>query len=259
MQLQGKKLIITGSAGGIGRAIAHACIQEGAQVLLVDRNETGLHESQRILGEHSKIHVDDLLDPESAPRIVNSVLSQYGALDGVVNNAALLTRSTIETTTPDLFDRVVNVNAKAPLLLIQAGLEYLAQSKGSVVNIGSINAHCGEEPLLAYSMSKGALMTMTRNLGNSLHMQYGIRVNQINPGWVLTENEYQIKIDDGLPEDWPNRIPHDVAPSGALITPETIAAAAVYWLSDRSRPISGTVIDMEQYPVIGRYPVKEVA
>ncbi len=258
MQLQEKTFIITGSAGGIGRAIAHACIQEGAQVLLVDRNEAGLHETQRIVGQRSKVHVDDLLDPESAPRIVKSVIDHYGALHGIVNNAALLTRSTIETTTPELFDRVLNVNAKAPLLLIKAGLEYLAKNKGSVVNIGSINAHCGEQPLLAYSMSKGALMTMTRNLGDSLHVQCGVRVNQINPGWVLTENEYQIKMGDGLPEDWPSRLPHDLAPSGGLITPGTIAAAAVFWLSDRSRPISGSVIDMEQYPVIGRYPVKEV-
>ncbi len=258
MQLQGKTFIITGSAGGIGRVIAHTCIQEGAQVLLVDRNEAGLNETQSMLGQRSKVHVDDLMDPESAPRIVKSAINHYGALHGIVNNAGLMTRSTIETTTPELLDRVIDVNAKAPLLLIKAGLEYLAKSKGSVVNIGSINAHCGEPPLLAYSMSKGALMTMTRNLGDSLHVQYGIRVNQINPGWVLTEHEYQIKIDDGLPEDWPSRLPHDIAPSGGLVMPEAIAAAAVFWLSDHSRPISGSVIDMEQYPVIGRYPVKEV-
>ena len=258
MQLQGKILIVTGSAGGIGRSIARACVQEGAKILLVDRNEAGLNETQSMLGQRNMVHVDDLLDPESASRIVKSVIDHYGELHGIVNNAALLTRSTIESTTPELFDRVVNVNAKAPLLLIKAGLKYLAKSKGSVVNIGSINAHCGEQPLLAYSMSKGALMTMTRNLGDSLHVQYGVRVNQVNPGWVLTEHEYQIKMDDGLPEDWPSRLPHDIAPSGGLVSPETIAAAVVFWLSDQSRPVSGSVIDMEQYPVIGRYPVKEV-
>ena len=101
-------------------------------------------------------------------------------------------------------------------------------------------------------------MTLTRNLGDSLHAEYGIRVNQINPGWVLTDHEFKIKVTDGLPDDWPSRIPRNTAPSGGLIPPETIAAAAVYWLSDHSRPISGTVMDLEQYPVIGRNPVKEV-
>ncbi len=258
MQLHGKTVIVTGAAGGIGRCIALACVQEGAQVLLVDRNEAGLLETQDMLEQQSEIHVDDLLDPESANRIIQSVLDHFGELHGIVNNAALLTRSTIETTTPELFDRVVNVNAKAPLLLIKAGLKYLSDNRGSVVNIGSINAHCGELPLLAYSMSKGALMTLTRNLGDSLHMQYGIRVNQINPGWVLTDHEYVIKMEDGLPEDWPTRLPRNVAPSGTLIAPETIAAAVVFWLSDQSSPVSGSVMDMEQYPVIGRYPVKEV-
>lgn len=68
-------------------------------------------------------------------------------------------------------------------------------------------------------------MTMTRNLGDSLHLQYGVRVNQINPRWVLTKNEYQIKMDDGLPEDWPSRLSDEVAPSKGLISSETIAAA----------------------------------
>jgi len=258
VQLNNKTIIITGSAGGIGRAIALACVQEGAQVVLVDRNEVGLRETNEILGQRSSVHVDDLLDTASANRIVKAALDRFGALHGIVNNAALLTRSTIETTTPELLARVFNVNARAPMLLIQAGLKHLTESKGSVVNIGSVNAYCGELPLLAYSMSKGALMTMTRNLGDSLHAEYGIRVNQINPGWVLTDHEFKIKVADGLPEDWPSRIPLNIAPAGGLIPPETIAAAAVYWLSDQSRPISGTVMDLEQYPVIGRNPVKEV-
>ncbi len=258
MQLQGRAIIVTGSAGGIGRAIAHACVQDGAHVLLVDRDEAGLRETQRTIGERSAVHVDDLLDPDSAGRIIQSAVSQFRSLHGIVNNAALMIRSAIETTTPELFEQVVNVNARAPMLLIQAGLKYLAASHGCILNIGSVNAHCGEPPLLAYSMSKGALMTMTRNLGVSLHTQYGVRVNQINPGWVLTETEYRIKIEEGFPEDWPSHLPHDLIPSGGLVDPETIAAAAVYWLSDQSRSISGSVVDMEQYPVIGRCPIKEV-
>lgn len=257
-RLQKKTIIISGSAGGIGRALAHTCVQEGANLLLVDRNEADLQQTKKILDGHCSVHVDDLQDPKSAARIIHSAVDQYGTLDGIVNNAALMTRSTIETTTPSLFTNVFNVNVRAPLLLIQQGLKYLADSRGSVVNIGSVNAYSGEPSLLAYSMSKGALMTMTRNLGDHLHQQFGVRVNQINPGWVLTENEFKLKRNEGLPEDWPSRLPHDLAPSGGLIPPETIASAVMYWLSDHSRPISGSIVDLEQYPMIGRNPVKEL-
>jgi hypothetical protein len=82
-------------------------------------------------------------------------------------------------------------------------------------------------------------------------------VNHFNVGWVLTDNEYKTKINDGLPENWPEHIEPQFAPSGTIMSPENIAAAAVYWLSDESRPISGSVVELEQFPVIGRNPVKK--
>ena len=118
------------------------------------------------------------------------------------NNAAFVTWSDIESTDPDYFRKVLDVNLVAPLSLIQAALPDLKANKGSIVNIGSVNAHCGEPTLLAYSASKGALTTLTRNLGDSLMQEYGVRVNQVNPGWVLTENEAARKQEHGLKEDW---------------------------------------------------------
>lgn len=258
MQLKDKAIIITGSAGGIGRAIAHRCVQEGARVLITDRNREGALHTAEELAPAAVVHIDDLEDPKAAARIVEAAVQAFGRLDGIVNNAAYIPRSNIETTDATLFDAVLAINVRAPMLLIQAGLSHLAASRGCVLNIGSINAYCGESPLLAYSVSKGALMTLSRNLGDALHTNYGIRVNQINPGWVLTPNEYRLKLADGLPEDWPERLPSVVSPSGSLVMPETIAAAAVFWLSDASRPVSGSVVELEQYPMIGRNPPKEV-
>ena len=149
------------------------------------------------------------------------------------------------------FDKVMGINARTPLQLIRTARDELIRTQGSVLNIGSINAYCGEPMLLAYSMSKGALMTLSRNLANVLGPK-GVRVNHFNVGWVLTPNEYQLKIQDGLSEDWHENVLPATAPSGRLIRPEEIAAAAVYWLSDESRPISGSVIELEQYPVLGR-------
>jgi len=100
-------------------------------------------------------------------------------------------------------------------------------------------------------------MTLTRNLGDALHRDHGVRVNQINPGWIGSANEHRVQTAMGKPADWVQRLPKEFAPSGDIIPPEVIAAAVAYWLSDESRPISGTVMEMEQYPVIGRNPPKE--
>src|SRR5690625_6964356 len=97
----------------------------------------------------------------------------------------------------------------------------------------SVNAWSGEPDLLAYSVSKGALMTLTRNLGDTLHREYGVRVNQINPGWVLTEKEIERKRSHGLPDNWYEQLPTEFAPAGRILHPEEIAAAAVYSLRDR--------------------------
>ena len=259
MQLKDKAIIVTGSARGIGRAIALRCAKEGARVMITDRKEAEAAETAAMVGTHAAVHIDDLQDPEAPARIIEAAEQAFGAVHGLVNNAGFMPRSDIHTTDVALFDYAVAINARAPMLLIQAALPLLKVTRGSVLNIGSVNAYCGEIPLLAYSMSKGALMTMSRNLGDALHFHYGVRVNQINPGWVLTDNEYALKLADGLPSDWPGRLPRMVAPSGRLIDPETIAAAAIYWLSDASRPISGSVVELEQYPIIGRNPPKEVS
>ena len=100
-------------------------------------------------------------------------------------------------------------------------------------------------------------MTMTRNLGDTLHRENGVRVNQINPGWVLTEKEIQRKKDQGLSENWYKEILPVYAPAGRILSPSEIASAAVYWLADESGPISGQVVDLEQHPFIGRNPPKD--
>ena len=125
-----------------------------------------------------------------------------------------------------------------------------------MLNIGSINAYMRREQPLAYSISKGALMTLSRNLADALCYDK-IRVNHFNVGWVLTPNEIKRRSPTGCRPDWPEHIEPQYAPSGKIMPPEKIAAAAVYWLSDESRPISGSVVELEQYPMIGRNPVKK--
>jgi NAD(P)-dependent dehydrogenase (short-subunit alcohol dehydrogenase family) len=257
MRLKDKVILVTGSTTGIGEAIARRAVAEGAKVLIHGRDEARGKAVVTELGAQAALHVDDIADPAAPARLVAAAITHFGKLDALVNNAASVQRSNLDNTDVTLFDKIIAINVRAPLLLIQAAVPHLRQTKGSVLNIGSVNGYCGEANLLAYSISKGGLMTLSRNLADALGRD-GVRVNHFNVGWVLTPNEYKVKIADGLPPDWPERVTLTKAPSGRLIKPEEIATAAVYWIGDESRPISGSVLELEQHPVIGRNPPKEV-
>lgn len=259
MRLDNKAIIVTGSTTGIGKAIAARCLAEGARVLIHGLEADLATTTRQQLdadGSRSAVLICDLADDAAPQRLVDAAVNAFGKIDALVNNAAHVGSGNIHNTDRQSFDRFMRINIRAPFFLIQAALPELQKTHGCVVNIGSVNAYCGEAELLPYSISKGALMTMTRNLGDSLHREHGVRVNQINPGWVLTENEQQRKQAQGMADDWPADLPKMFAPSGRIFRPEEIAAAAVYFLSDECGPLSGSVLDIEQHPFIGRNPAK---
>ncbi len=127
-----------------------------------------------------------------------------------------------------------------------------------MLNIGSVNGYCGEANLLAYSISKGGLMTLSRNLADALGRD-GVRVNHFNVGWVLTPNEYQVKIADGLPPDWPERVPRDQGPQRPpdASPRKSPRPPCIGWATKAGRS-AARVLELEQHPVIGRNPPKEV-
>jgi NAD(P)-dependent dehydrogenase (short-subunit alcohol dehydrogenase family) len=258
MRLKNKVIIVTGGTSGIGRAIAERAVAEGASVLVHGVDRADGEAVVKRLGSAAALHLGDLLDPATPAGIVAAATAAFGRIDAVVNNAAIVARSNLASTSAEFFDRMMAVNVRAPLLLIQAAFPQLKATEGCVLNIGSINAHSGQQNLLDYSLSKGALQTLSRNLANA-HAADRVRVNHLNVGWVLTAREYAHQIEHGMAQDWPQTVPAQFAPSGRLIMPEEIAAAAVYWLGDESRPISGAVVDLEQFSVIGRNPNKVAA
>jgi NAD(P)-dependent dehydrogenase (short-subunit alcohol dehydrogenase family) len=262
-RLSDQTVIVTGSSTGIGKAIARQCLAEGANVmfhgleadLLAELVQTLTHEFPGQEQRWAAVLLD-LSYEENCATLVEQTVARFGRLTGLVNNAAHIPFTNLHTTDAGLFMDTIRVNTLAPFLLIKAALPYLEQDAGSVVNIGSVNSYCGEPNLLPYSISKGALMTMTRNLGDSLMQQHGVRVNQINPGWVLTENEQRRKQEHGLGSDWEKDLPRVFAPAGRIFRPAEIAAAVVFMLSADGGPFSGQVWDLEQYPMIGRNPPK---
>ena len=249
--LEHKVALVTGSTSGIGRGIAEHFASLGARVVIHGRNEAQACETVDRLtrdGREAAYVTADLADVDACRGVVRFAVEKYGGIDVLVNNAASTARGYLEDAPVDLWDAIMHVNLRAPFLCLQEAVRSMrARGGGSIVNIGSVNAYIGEPKLGPYSVSKGGLMTMTRNAAATLN-RYRIRVNQINVGWTLTEGEERVKRAEGKGADW---LPAAIAtrPFGRLLTPRDVALAAAYFASDDSEAVTGTIMDLEQYPV----------
>ncbi len=255
MRLKDKVILVTGSSTGIGEGMVRLFAREGAQVVVhgpTDEDSQKVKDDIIQAGGRAVNISGQLEDPTVPAKMIARVIALCGRIDGLVNNAAIMTRGTFENTDLEKFDRTIAVNLRAPFLLIQAALPYFRQQGGGrVINIGSVNAYSGERNQFVYSISKGGLMTLTRNIADAYGAE-GVRVNQFNLGWTLTANEQKLKEKEGLPPDWATRVSKEFAPAGRILYPEDIAWAAVYFLSDEAPLINGTVMEIEQFPMIGR-------
>jgi NAD(P)-dependent dehydrogenase (short-subunit alcohol dehydrogenase family) len=242
--LQGRALIVTGAASGIGAAIARMLADEGADTLiLTDRDGPGLG---RIAADLSAVSVEaDLLDPGAPAAIARVAQDRFGRIDGLVNAAGLTTRASFETATPETWETLFAVNARAGFFLMQAAIADMRRraAAGAIVNILSMNAYCGIPELAVYSATKGAMVTLTKNAAHA-HMADRIRVNGINLGWVATEAERALQ----AARHGAGWLEEQAAaqPLGRLVTAEECARLAVFLVSEASVPMSGAVIDLEQ-------------
>jgi NAD(P)-dependent dehydrogenase (short-subunit alcohol dehydrogenase family) len=243
--------VVTGSTSGIGRGIARHFASLGAAVVIHGTNKAhgeALVADIRSAGGRAVFIGANLLDADDCLAIIREAAREFGRIDVLVNNAADISRGNVESVPLALWDRILAVNLRAPFILIQAAIPHMrAQGGGSILNVGSVNAYIGEPKLCPYAVSKGGLMTLTRNAAAYLN-QYRIRVNQLNVGWTLTEGEHRVKLLEGKGENWVEDAVR-TRPFGRLLDPQDIAYAAAYFASDESACITGTVMDLEQYPV----------
>jgi NAD(P)-dependent dehydrogenase (short-subunit alcohol dehydrogenase family) len=232
VRLDGMALMVTGAASGIGAAIAALAQASGAEVFGVDRQPAD--------------HVCDLADPAAPAGAVAAMLARHGRIDGLVNAAGLTTRGSVAAGSLAVWEALFAVNARAPFLLMQAALaDMVPRRAGAIVNILSMNAHCGAPDLGIYAATKGALLVLTKNAANA-HLRDGVRVNGINLGWVDTPAErLQQAVTLGRGEGWLAEVAARM-PLGRLLVPEEAARLAVFLLSPMSAPMTGAVIDLEQ-------------
>ncbi|VAW15648.1 Oxidoreductase, short-chain dehydrogenase/reductase family [hydrothermal vent metagenome] len=256
--LNGKIILITGSSSGIGLASARAAMDQGAKVILHGSGLEKLKTAAQKLGGAPYVAADLSL-PEAAQTLFDQALKIHGRIDVLVNNAAIFPRTDLNASDGASFDRIFAINTRSPLLLCRSFIKQLQAEKmpGAIVNIGSVNAYCGQPDLLLYSMSKGALMTMSKNIADAIAAD-GIRVNQLNVGWTLTETEIKTQRNEGRPDNWQQQIPEVFAPAGRILAPEEVARHVLFWASDQSTPVTGQVYDVEQYTFLGRNVMSRV-
>lgn len=241
--LEGMVILITGAARGIGAAIAHHAADAGAiGLVLVDRDPI-----RHDLPCEVETIATDLALPETPGQIIAVAQDRFGRIDGLVNAAGLTTRAGYGDATVELWNRLFSVNTRAPFFLMSGIIADLQARRvpGSIVNILSVNAHCGQSDLAVYSATKGALLTLTKNAAHA-HMADRIRVNGINLGWADTETERHLHaVTLGKGEGWLDRQAAS-KPLGRLISADECARQAVWMLSPASAPMTGVCLDLEQ-------------
>jgi NAD(P)-dependent dehydrogenase (short-subunit alcohol dehydrogenase family) len=197
LSMDGKTAVVTGSTQGLGETIAHLFADRGcANIVITGRNaERGAKVKAALEAKKVKtIFVQgDLSKMAEVRKVIAACDAAFGRIDALVNAAALTDRGSIWDTTEERYDEIFDVNVKAPFFLMQDALHLMKRSKtsGTIVNILSMSGHGGQDFISAYCGSKGALATLTRNVAFSV-MNYRIRVNGLNIGWMDTPGEDRI-------------------------------------------------------------------
>ena len=228
-RFNGKIALVTGGRGGIGKAIALRLHREGARVFTAQRSEDSDLESIPA----------DFSDLDTPARVVSDVIAKAGRLDILVNNAGIMQDASIEDTDVETWQHSLAINLTAPFLTIKAALPHLRKTRGSIVNIGSIEGLACNPQHAAYSAAKAGLHGLTRAVAVD-HGVDGIRCNAVAPGWIETELNRSYIEKSASPEIFREAISalHPLRRTG---DPEDVAALVAFLTSQESGFITGEI------------------
>jgi 2-keto-3-deoxy-L-fuconate dehydrogenase len=238
--LAGRTAIVTGGGSGIGQAIAILFARNGARVAILDLAAEETIRQIVANGGVAKHLACDVTNQNAVDAAFADITSSYGPVDVLVNCAGIAHVGTVETTSEDDFDRVYSVNVKGVYNCLRAGVRQMKGRGGAILNIASIASTVGIPDRFAYSMSKGAVLTMTLSVACD-YVSHGIRCNAVSPGRVHTPF-----VDGFLAKNYPGREQEmfeklsRTQPIGRMGQPAEIAELALFLCSDAAAFITGS-------------------
>lgn len=240
MLFEGKRVLITGAASGIGRATAIKFAAEGARVTIGDVNEAGLWQTASLMAVTPRIHPYDAADHASCRALVAAAASE--GLDVLCNIAGVLDWGSTEHFPVEKFERILAINATSVFVLCQAALPHLIASRGNIVNTASTAGVQGIAYNVAYSASKHAVAGITKSLAVEVAGK-GVRVNAICPGAVATPMTATMPGDPDI--DWPLVMRNAPKLPEGTCEPEDIAELFAFLASDKARKVTGSLYTMD--------------
>lgn len=247
-ELDGQTAIVTGGASGIGKAIARVFAEEGARVAVLDVDRDAAEETVRTLekeGGTVSFFECDVSDADQVPATFGAVVDEFGSLEVLINNAGIAHVGTVEETTEEDLDRLYEVNVKGVYNCLRAGVPEMKEEGGAIVNIASVASSVGIPQRFAYSMTKGAVLTMTYSVACD-YVDEGIRCNAVSPARIHTPF-----VDGFLEENFPDRVEEkfeelsQTQPIGRMGEPEEVAQLCLYLCSEKADFITGSNVPID--------------
>jgi NAD(P)-dependent dehydrogenase (short-subunit alcohol dehydrogenase family) len=238
LDMGGKAGLVTGAAGGIGRAIAGALVESGAGVLLVDRDELALEQAAREL--RAEAYAADLARDDAPESAVERAVAEWGRIDFLVNAAGVQARGPVTELSDEDWERLHAVNLRSVFRASRAAARQMKEGgNGAMLNVASISSTVGVPGIVAYGAMKGGVVQLTKGFAVEL-APYGVRVNAVAPGYVSTAMTEELWSDEARRAETTARIP-----LGRFASPDEISPAALFLLSPAAGYVTGEVLHVD--------------